>query len=385
MLKTPGSPPASAPSDSNRSSEQPRGHAALTEVALHEVAREAVDARRHRRVRREHRARAHDLERMLGVDAVLHQHAHALHREQAGVALVHVEDGGLDAAGGERLDAADAEQDLLAQAVLAVAAVEAVGDRALGRRVGLHVGVEQQQLDPADVDAPEPGVQRTARAAPRRRAPARPPAASTGVIGSSAGSSSTNSSSCAPLGGQQLAEVAVAVEEADADDRHAEVAGRLEVVAGEDAEPARVLRQRLAEAELGREVGDGARRIGQRRVPAGRRQALVQPGRGRRRGARGSRRRRASSASRAGEAPASIPTGLPEAAARPPGSTSASTDAIWASHVQARLRASRSSGSRPSGSGTLVDWSGGGVMASLPGVVQRASWKRFAARAAWHG
>ena len=52
-------------------------------------------------------------------------------------------------------------------------------------------------------------------------------------------------------GRQQLAEVAVAVEEADADDRHAEVAGRLEVVAGQDPEAARVLRQRLAEAELG--------------------------------------------------------------------------------------------------------------------------------------
>ena len=68
-----------------------------------------------------------------GSTAVLDQPAHALEREEARVALVHVEDGGLDAAGGERLDAADAEQDLLAQAVLAVAAVEAVGDRALGR------------------------------------------------------------------------------------------------------------------------------------------------------------------------------------------------------------------------------------------------------------
>ena len=35
-------------------------------------------------------------------------------------------------------------------------------------------------------------------------------------------------------GRQQLAEVAVAVEEPDADDRHAEVAGGLQVVAGQD-------------------------------------------------------------------------------------------------------------------------------------------------------
>ena len=89
--------------------------------------------------------------------------AHALDAEEAGVALVHVEDRGLDAAGRERLDAADAEQDLLAQAVLAVAAVEAVGDGALGRRVVRHVRVEQEQRHAPDVDAPDRGVQRRAR------------------------------------------------------------------------------------------------------------------------------------------------------------------------------------------------------------------------------
>ena len=161
MLKTPGSPPASAPSASRRSSGRPGRHAALAEVARHEVAREAVDAGRHRRVRREDRARAHDLQRVLGIAArVLDQAPHALDAEEAGVALVHVEHRGLDAARGERLDAADAEQDLLAQAVLAVAAVEAVGDGALGRRVLGHVRVEQQQRHAADVDAPEHGVQR---------------------------------------------------------------------------------------------------------------------------------------------------------------------------------------------------------------------------------
>ena len=58
------------------------------------------------------------------------------------------------------------------------------------------------------------------------------------------------------LARQQLAEVAVPVEQSDADDRDAEVAGGLEVVAGEDAEPAGVLRQHRGDAELGREVAD---------------------------------------------------------------------------------------------------------------------------------
>ena len=57
--------------------------------------------------------------------------------------------------------------------------------------------------------------------------------------------------------GQGLAEVAVPVEQPDADQRDAEVAGRLEMVAGEDAEAAGVLGQGGRDAELGREVGDG--------------------------------------------------------------------------------------------------------------------------------
>ena len=45
---------------------------------------------------------------------------------------------------------------------------------------------------------------------------------------------------------EALAEVAGLVEQADADDRDADVGGRLEVVAGEDAEAAGVLRQGAA-------------------------------------------------------------------------------------------------------------------------------------------
>ena len=53
-----------------------------------------------------------------------------------------------------------------------------------------------------------------------------------------------------------MAEVAVPVEQADADEGHAEVARRFEVIAGEHAEAAGILRQRLADPELGGEVAD---------------------------------------------------------------------------------------------------------------------------------
>ena len=60
------------------------------------------------------------------------------------------------------------------------------------------------------------------------------------------------------VGVDRLAEVALAIEQPDADERQGHVAGRLHVVAGEDAEAARVDAERLVEAVLGAEVGDRA-------------------------------------------------------------------------------------------------------------------------------
>ena len=49
---------------------------------------------------------------------------------------------------------------------------------------------------------------------------------------------------------EALAEVALVVVEADADERNAEVRGALDVIAGQDAEAARIDRQRFVDAEL---------------------------------------------------------------------------------------------------------------------------------------
>ena len=62
------------------------------------------------------------------------------------------------------------------------------------------------------------------------------------------------------VGVDRLAEVALAVEQPDADEREGHVAGRLHVVAGQHAETARVDPERLVEPVLGAEVGDRARR-----------------------------------------------------------------------------------------------------------------------------
>src|SRR5205823_8291069 len=69
-----------------------------------------------------------------------------------------------------------------------------------------------------------------------------------------------------PFGRHVLMEVALRVHEPDADQRHAEVARFLAVIACEDAEAARVDRQRLMQRELGGEIRD--RLAGERRKRA---------------------------------------------------------------------------------------------------------------------
>jgi hypothetical protein len=61
--------------------------------------------------------------------------AEPLEHEEGRMTFVHVEHGRVETERAERADAADAEHELLAEPVLAVAAVEPVGDRAGPRRV----------------------------------------------------------------------------------------------------------------------------------------------------------------------------------------------------------------------------------------------------------
>ena len=240
------------------------------EVAGDQVAVEAVDAGRDGRVGGEQGAGPDGLQGGGEVEPgrpVGDQFADPLDAEEAGVALVGVEDlgGGVPgqpAVGTHGPDAADAEQHLLEQPVLAAASVEPVGDIAFGGRVGLDVGVEQQQGDPPDLGLPD--VRRQGAAAgqgevdPARGAVGLPQQADGQFVRVQEGVALLLPAD--PVEG--LPEVAVPVEQPHADDRDAEVAGGLEVVAGQDAEAAGVLGQRGGDAVLGREVGDGGGRRG---------------------------------------------------------------------------------------------------------------------------
>ena len=159
----------------------------------------------------------------------------------------------------QRADPAHAEEHLLLQAKLPAATVEALGDAAAAVVVGVDVGVEEQQGHPSDLGAPHLGMQlpatgevdgddaRVAVLLAQQRE------------GEAVGVQDRVVLLLPAVAVEALAEVAGLVEEAHTDDRHADVRGGLEVVAGEDAEAAGVLRERRGDAELGAEVRDGRR------------------------------------------------------------------------------------------------------------------------------
>ena len=236
----------------------PRQSAALDEsfeIAPHELRVEHLVAGRHRRVCREHGRRAQPLERFGGRQLLLlDELAHPFELEKGRVSLVQVEDRGVEAEATQHAHAADAEHELLAQPVLAVAAVEDVRDVARPRGIALDLRVEEIERDAADPHAPD--------AEPHRHEIAV-------VVGELDDRSHRHelqrqaarivawvALDLPVLLVELLPEVPAAVEEADPDEWDAELRRRLEVVAGEDAEPAGVDGEALVEPELRGEVGD---------------------------------------------------------------------------------------------------------------------------------
>ena len=158
------------------------------DVPLDERRVEDLVPGRHGRVRREHGRRAQPLQRRVAREAaVLDELAQPLELEERRVALVHVEDGRLEPEPAQHAHAADAEHELLPQPVLAVAAVELVGDRPRPVGVAVDVGVEQVERHAPDLRAPHLHAHGHERAGARRRA-RRPRCTCSSWSGSRAGS-----------------------------------------------------------------------------------------------------------------------------------------------------------------------------------------------------
>ena len=168
------------------------------QVLLHHMEREGVMPRRHRRMRREDRRPTDLLERLVERLAVVDELADALQDDEAGVPFVQVEHRRRRTQRAQDAHAANAEDDLLLDAHLAIAAVEAGRELAIPGRVLLEVGVEQIEL------ARVRGARATPPRAPidRRAAPRRctgwPSGVVAGSIGASAQFSFSYDSSCQP-------------------------------------------------------------------------------------------------------------------------------------------------------------------------------------------
>ena len=154
------------------------------------------------------------------------------------MALVQVVDGRLVPERGERAHPGDADHDLLADPLLPV-------DRVQARDEGVRL--EQIQRDAAHVEPPDVDRDDLAREIDLDGDVLldQPDAREIGLRVLLA---------LPPVLVDDLGEIALAVEEADRDERQPEVGGGLEVVAREHAEPARVDREAVVDRELHREV-----------------------------------------------------------------------------------------------------------------------------------
>jgi hypothetical protein len=185
------------------------------------------------------------------------------------VPFIHVADGGVQIHGPQRTNAPDAEQHLLLDAHLDVAPVQAVADVSVGGRIGLDVGVEEKERDASHVEAPHlrahlapiHGDLHGKRLAVLVGHEGQRLAGWIDVLGLLG---------LPAVGCEHLLKVAFVVEEADAHEREAEVAGRLQVVACQHPQSAGVVGERLGQSELHREVGDDVAGAGAGHMDVGR-------------------------------------------------------------------------------------------------------------------
>ena len=239
--------------------------------ALEEGRREAVEARRDRGVRGENIAGAGDRQRHVErTPRVLHEAPRALQYRERRVPLVEVTDLGLEPERSQQSPAPDPQQELLLQPQLRAAAVQLAGDAAERGRIRRVVAVEEIEHDAADLHLPGAEPDLLARQHDRQ------PQQITALISHRRDGQLVRvvvgvQRFLAAVGGDHLAEVALLIQHPDADHRHPEIAGRLELIGCDVAEATRVNRQRLAEREFHAEVGHPR----ERRLSVG----LLKPGR----------------------------------------------------------------------------------------------------------
>ncbi len=232
----------------------PQTSAQVPEVGLHELRSEGVVSGGDRGVGGEADAGSQGLDGLVPVQPALDHLAHQLQGQEGRVPFVHMPHLGLDAQPAQRAHAAQAQDLLLGDAHRAVTAVQLGREAAVLQGVLLDVGVQDVQPDPTDPDQPDPGVDGAVR-----HLDLDDHFLAVGVQGLLGGDVGKVESAVAgflpPLAVDLLDEVSVVVQQAHADHRDSQIRGCLEVVAGKDAQAARVDGQALVHAEFSRKIG----------------------------------------------------------------------------------------------------------------------------------
>ena len=189
--------------------------------------------------------------------AFLHKVPCAFQHGKRRMAFIQVAHLRFDAERHQQLPAADAQQYFLLQAQLRPAAVELAGDTAVCGIIRRVIAVQQIELHPTDLHLP--------RAQPYRIAGHVNLQAHPFAVGMAQRRDRQLSGIVIRIQRllraflvYHLAKVALLVEQAHADDRHAEITGGFELITGNITQPARVNGQRFAQHILHAEIGNTA-------------------------------------------------------------------------------------------------------------------------------
>ena len=228
------------------------------QVLLDQIAVEPVVTRGHRGVGGEDHFAGNLMRSGVEVQAFfLHAITDRLQHRETAVPLVEMENTRRNAHGLEGAKAADAEEQLLANAGASVAAIEARGQFQILGCVAGYVGVEQQKVAAADLDAPDLGANRAA--AGFNFDHHRFPVFANGQFHGELVDVGLQVLFLLPaVLVQALQEVALPVEQADADEGNAQVGCTLDVVSGEHAQAAGINGQRFVQTKLRGKIGNRA-------------------------------------------------------------------------------------------------------------------------------
>ena len=193
-----------------------------------------------------------------GVEAntlVIHPHVNGFQHCECAVAFIEVEDAGINAQRFQSAQSAYAEQQLLADSNAKVPTVQAGGKLAIFRSIALDIGVEQQQIATADFNAPHLSLD--AAAASFNLDHHRTAIFADRDLHRQLVDIGLEIFLALPsVEIEALAEVALAIKQADTDQRNVEIGGAFDVISSQHPEAAGIDGQGFMQAEFSGKIGD---------------------------------------------------------------------------------------------------------------------------------